>query len=189
MYEKNDLNWKNGLILDKNFKPAAVEYEMFQKSVRNSRKGVPLVIALENSNGDISTFKTSVFSDDSDKSELNNFYIERLIKALLWSRGGWKIIIGGSKKIYNFIKKVYSIDGSRSFDVNHMNVIYKKPFTIEYTGNTVIGSNIKNKNPQKHNLDGNRIGFDLGASDRKVSAVINGKTVFSLPLNHQTSVW
>jgi len=60
-----------------------------------------------------------------------------------------------------------------------MSNIYGKPFRVEV-------SNIKNIFPAKEkliplggHLEGCRIGFDLGASDRKVSAVIDGKAVFS----------
>ena len=166
-------------MMDRNFKPAATENRNFLKAVYKSGDGTPLVIALENSDGIVSTFKTTVFNNNTNKDKLNNFYVERLVKSLIWTRGGWKITIAGSNKIGNHIKKIYSIGGLREFDAKLMGTIYGKPFIVEIDDNIKIRSTREEMNTVSYNLDGNRIGFDLGASDRKVSAVINGKPVFS----------
>lgn len=166
-------------ILDKGFKPAVIENQKYINAVKKSGSGIPLVIAIENSEGITSIFRTIVFDDTQNKSEISNFYVERIVKNLLWSRGGYRVIIEGDKSIANYIKVKYSKEGDRKFDAKFMGSIYEKPFTVE-SGTGLEASSTGNQTSSvRCSLKGNRIGFDLGASDRKVSSVIDGRTVFS----------
>lgn len=165
--------------LDDNFRPAVLWNHAFLDSVFSSKKSVPLSIAVKKKDDSISVYKTKVFSDESDFALYNNFYVERLVKTLLWIYGGYKVIICGPKQIGGYIKKIYSPKGKRAFDANLMSSIYEKTFTVEIN-NTENNSAVKKKSVALGgHLEGCRIGFDLGASDRKVSAVIDGKAVFS----------
>lgn len=170
---------KNVPVLDKKFRPAALENRAFLKAVKKSGKEAPLHIALERDGGLVSTFKTVVFSDDSGMSGYNNLYAERLVKSLLWSRGGWKITIGGPGSVCEYIKAAYSPDGIRKFDAAFMGRVYERPFTVEITetGNVPVAR--EGARPVGRHLEGCRIGFDAGGSDRKVSAVIDGEAVYS----------
>jgi hypothetical protein len=47
-------------------------------------------------------------------------YVERLVKFLLWARGGWKIHFGGPSAICEHIGRCYSPQGARAFDVDVM---------------------------------------------------------------------
>ena len=170
---------KIDFIIDKKFHPAVLWNHFFLDAVYNSKKGVPLYIALQREDDSVSTFESQVFSQESKYASLNYFYVERLVKTLLWLRGGHKIIIDSSKEIYEYVKKVYSPKGERAFDVNFMSNIYEKSFTVEIGNTKKIYSTKEKSIPLGGHLEGCRIGFDLGASDRKVSAVINGKAVFS----------
>ena len=167
------------LPLDNNFRPAVLWNHAFLDNVSSSKKSVPLSIAIEKEDDSVSVYKTKVFSDESDFAFSNNFYTEQLIKTLLWIYGGYKIIISGSKQVGEYIKKIYSKEGKRSFDANFMSAIYEKPFTVEITDTEKISPAKEKSIPLGGHLKGCRIGFDLGASDRKVSAVIDGKAVFS----------
>ncbi len=165
--------------LDDNFRPAVLWNHAFLGCVRNSKKSVPLLIAIKKGDNTVSVYKTQIFSNESKFASLNYFYIERLIKTLLWIHGGYKITIGGANEIGEYIKKLYSYKGKRAFDANFMSNIYEKPFSV-------VSCNVEQVLPLKEKLiplnrqlKGCRIGFDLGASDRKVSAVIDGKVVFS----------
>jgi len=166
--------------LDRNFIPAVLWNHNFQFNVRESGRGLFLTIALERGNNLIQVFKTEIFSPEHKLSSLNYFYLERLIKTLLWIYGGNKIIIdSSSKEIYEYFKKAYSSKGKRAFDINLMSNIYGKTFTIEINNSKNIFPAKEKLIPLGGHLEGCRIGFDLGASDRKVSAVIDGKVVFS----------
>ena len=166
--------------LDDSFRPAVLWNHAFLDGVRSSKKSVPLPIAIKKEDDSISVHKTQIFSDESKFASSNYFYVEQLVKTLLWIHGGYEIIVGGPKKIGEYIKELHSREGKRSFDVNFMSNIYGKPFSVEISNIGKISS-IKEKSiPLGGHFEGCRIGFDLGASDRKVSAVIDGKAVFSL---------
>ena len=91
----SDINLKFVPSLDKAFKPAAVMNRKFQKAVEESGAKVPLAIALERGEGLVSTYNTFIFDDNHPDAESNLFYVERIVKTLLWQKGGYKVIIGG----------------------------------------------------------------------------------------------
>ena len=165
--------------LDDNFQPVILWDRAFLESVKNSGKSVPLLVGFEKENDSIMVYKTQIFSNESGFFSLNYQYIERLVKTLLWIYGGHKIIIGGSSEIGKYIKDIYSAGGKRSFDAKFMSGIYEKPFRIVTMDINEISPMKEKSNSLGGHLEGCRIGFDLGASDRKVSAVIGGKAVFS----------
>ena len=97
--------------LDEDFRPAVLANRAFQAEVAESGAGVPLAIALERAEGNISRFETTVYPDGHPRSEANLRYVERLVKFLLWQRGGWKLYIGGPSTVGNHLKTVYAPDG------------------------------------------------------------------------------
>lgn len=165
--------------LDDSFMPAVLWNYNFQFNVRNSGGGIPFTIALKRGDALIKVFKAQVFPPQSKYASLNYFYLERLVKILLWIYGGNKIIIDGPKEIVKYIQKLYSQKGKRFFDANFMSNIYEKPFSIVACNAEQVVPVKEKSIPLNRQLKGCRIGFDLGASDRKVSAVIDGKVVFS----------
>jgi predicted NBD/HSP70 family sugar kinase len=66
--------------------------------------------------------------------------------------------------------------------------IYGKPLTIECAPFDAAPVEHEAAAPLGRHLDGCRIGFDLGASDRKCAAVIDGKVVFSEEVGWHPSV-
>ena len=162
--------------LDPGFLPAALFNRSFRKAVIASGKGVPLVLGLERENGLVSRFETRVLPA-SDASTLR--YVERLVKFLLWSRGGWKLHYGGPVSIGESIRKTYSSRGARKFDCKMMELAYGRPFEVSVTNADLVPAAKDMEVPAGGHLKGCRIGFDLGASDFKVSAVIDGKAVFT----------
>jgi predicted NBD/HSP70 family sugar kinase len=57
--------------------------------------------------------------------------------------------------------------------------VYGRPFTIESVSIDAVPEERETTAPLGRHLDGCRIGFDLGASDRKCAAVIDGRVVWS----------
>ena len=112
--------------------------------------------------------------------QLNRKYVERLVKFLLWQRGGFRVTIGGNAEIARMIREIYSPTGERAFDFNFMGEkVYGRPMEIcEGDLDSMPASNELSV-PLGRNLDGCRIGFDLGGSDRKCAALIDGEVVFS----------
>ena len=164
--------------LDPDFRPAALANRAFRQEA--AKVGVPLVIGLERNNREVSRFEIKVLPDGHPGAQANLDYVERLVKFLLWQRGGWKVYIGGPRRIGEYIQQCYAPDGKRKFDNYFMGEqVYEQTFTVIACDlDEAPVSHETGKNLGRH-LEGCRIGFDLGASDRKVSAVIDGEAVYS----------
>lgn len=165
--------------LDKGFRPASLIHRKFREMVAAAGGGVPLRLALERADGSVSTWETRVFAPGDPHFELNLPCVERIVKFLLWQRGGWHVYVGGPPAIGEYIRKVYSPEGERAFDAVFMGGVYERPFTVTVTGADQVPAEKERSIPLGRHLDGCRVGFDLGASDRKSSAVIDGQVVFS----------
>ena len=166
--------------LDPGFRPASLGNRAFQEAVKSSNQGVPLRISLERGDGSISTFETEVFDDDAPEAIANFAYAERLLKFLLWQRGAWRVMFGGPPELGDEMERTFSPHGERAFDTMFMGrTVYEQDFTLEVVPPFDVPDTKERSTPMGRHLSGCRIGFDLGASDRKTSAVIDGKDVFS----------
>jgi len=166
--------------LDPGFRPAVLANRAYRRAVAESGAGVPLALGLERINGSLSRFETTVFPDDHPQAAANLMYAERLVKFLLWQKGGWKVYVGGPWRIGDYIRQCYAPDGVRAFDYHFMgDKVYQQPFTVvTCAADEVPPEHEPGKSLGRH-LEGHRIGFDLGASDLKVSAVVDGTAIFS----------
>jgi predicted NBD/HSP70 family sugar kinase len=166
--------------LDEDFRPAVLANHAFQREVETSGAGVPLVIAMERPDGAVSRFETRVYPDDHPRAEAGLFYAERILKFLLWQRGGWKVYAGGPEGVSRHLQRVYAADGARAFDAQLLgDRIYQKPFTVVACRPEQVPPEHEIAYPLGRHLEGCRIGFDLGASDLKVSAVVDGQAIYS----------
>ncbi len=162
--------------LDPGFLPAVSFNRGYQTALKTSSNGVPLVLGLERENGLLSRFETMV-SSRPDAATLQ--YVERIVKFLLWSRGGWKLHFGGPKSLGEYIRKIYSSRDARKFDCEMMARAYGRKFQVKLTSAAKVPASREMQSAAGGHLKGCRIGFDLGASDYKVSAVINGRACFT----------
>ncbi len=166
--------------LDPDFKPAVLANRAFREGVAVSGDGLPLAICLERSPNSISRYDTQIYPREHLRFEENFEYVERLVKFLLWQRGGWKITIAGCREVARHIAAQYAADGPRAFDADLMgNKVYGHAFTVKECDFEQAPAASETSKALGRHLDGCRIGFDLGASDRKVSAVVEGEPVFS----------
>ncbi len=164
--------------LDHDFQPAALCHRAFLAG--GGVYGIPFIIGMERSPSEFSRYETVIYPEGHPYAKFNSFFIERLVKFLLWQRGGWKIYLGGPAAIGNQIKQAYSNHGSRWFDADFIgNLVYEKPLEFVICHPEEVPPACETSRPIGRHLNGCRIGFDLGASDRKVSAVINGQVVYS----------
>ncbi|MCX6035141.1 MAG: ROK family protein [Chloroflexi bacterium] len=164
--------------LENAFRPAVLANRAFEKEVADV--GVPLVIGILRDKGELARFTTKVFPEGHPRVQANLPYVERLIKFLLWQRGGFKVYIGGPNSIGDYIRKCYAPDGERKFDYHFMSEqVYEQTFTVVSCDPSEVPVASETGKPLGRHLDGCRIGFDLGASDRKVSAVVDGQVVYS----------
>lgn len=167
--------------MDSNFIPPKLVNEYFKKKVAETKDAVKVIIALERLNNSISRFETKVFPEGHPLFESSFFHIERILKFLLWQKGGWRVYICAPQPLVEYLKKVYSPQGTRAFDYKFMGEdVYENSFTIIFckSEDEIPQANETSQRLGRH-MEGCRVGFDLGASDRKVSAVIDGEVVYS----------
>ena len=136
----------------------------------------PLGIAVERAGGEVAVLRTFIHGTPGFEAA-DKYYADRMVKTMLWLYGGWKVYISGDEGIYEYIRAAYTPEGSRAFDQDFMAGVYERPFEVVSCAELPA----EKSNPQAigRHLDGCRIGFDAGGSDRKVSAVIDGQTVYS----------
>lgn len=135
----------------------------------------PVSIAVERADGQMASCHTKIY-EDPKMAEANHYYIDRIVKTMLWLQGGFRVFVD-DKDLYDYLNSVYCKGGAREFDCNFMAHIYEHAFEVVLTDNVPEAKDAPIA--MGGHLEGCRIGFDAGGSDRKVSAVIDGETVFS----------
>jgi predicted NBD/HSP70 family sugar kinase len=181
------MNINNGLplvaprlapALDPCFRPAVLACRSFRKHVAESGNGQSIKMALEQADGSVSHFHTEVFSDTRPEAVGNFSYLERISKLLLWSRGGYRIHIQGSPRLAQALAAYYRDAPTGRFDSN---LVGERMFdhALEVVSSSAIPPERRSTAALGRHLEGCRIGFDLGGSDRKAAAVIDGTVVFS----------
>lgn len=171
------MNLKVNAKLDPQFQPMSLVIREMREATKDN--GQDIIIAVERNKGSVSTYKTRIFPDGTGHDEENFRFIERVAKSVLWVAGGFKITIAGSEIVGNKIKEAYTHGGLREFDVQFMERVYERPFIVEVCSLEDAPVDKNSAEPIGRHLDGCRIGFDAGGSDRKVSAVIDGESVYS----------
>ena len=157
--------------LDRDFFPL---YKFNHAFLASAKK--PLGVAVERSGGEMSAVHTFIHGT-ADMLDADRYYIRRLVKTLLWMKGGWRVYISGDGDMYEYIRGCFNAGGCQEFDWDYFSKIYERPFEVVYTD--ILPEAKDSPKPAGGHFDGCRIGFDAGGSDRKVSAVIDGETVYS----------
>lgn len=156
----------------------------FHATVKASGKATPLVLGLARGHHGFSVHRTEIFEPGTGHDEDNLRYADRVLKFLLWQKGGNRIVVGGPREVAEAIAKSYGHGGTRQFDAEFMARVYEQPFTVERAYPDAVPPAREHAAPRGGHLDGNRIGLDLGASDRKVAAVRDGQ-----PIHTEEVVW
>ena len=168
-----DIPVKNVPELDKGFVPLGLFFKNYQKGAAK-----PLCIAVERSGGQIGTYETKIYGTP-EMEQADAYYVDRLVKFLLWSWGGFKVSICGDDNVAAAIRAAYSEGGSRAFDKGFMEQVYETEFIVESLPYDKKPEAVQRAESIGRHLDGGRIGFDAGGSDRKVSAVLDGEPIYS----------
>ena len=168
-----DIPVKNVPELDKGFVPLGLFFKNYQKGAAK-----PLCVAVERSGGQIGTYETKIYGTP-EMEQADAYYVDRLVKFLLWSWGGFKVSICGDDNVAAAIRAAYSEGGSRAFDKGFMEQVYETEFIVESLPYDKKPEAVQRAESIGRHLDGGRIGFDAGGSDRKVSAVIDGECAYS----------
>ncbi len=164
--------------LDPGFRPAALGNRAYRKAVAAVTK-TSIGVAVERNNGLVARYDVDVFAPGSAHDADTVRFLERTIKFLLWSIGGWKVWLAGPEPLCAPIRDAYRAGGARAFDAELMARVYGRPFEVAIVPREKLPAEKASKSAVGGHLDGCRIGFDLGASDYKLAAVVDGNAVFS----------
>jgi len=159
--------------LDPTFIPFGVWREAYLKNAKQ-----PVSIAVERDKGRVSVHHTCIHGTP-EMAEADYRYLERYVKFLLWSTGGFKVSVCGCSALTQRLQKDYTATGARQFDCTFFNQLYERDLEIVDLPLEACPAENEAAVPMGGNMDGCRIGFDAGGSDMKVSAVVDGETVFS----------
>jgi predicted NBD/HSP70 family sugar kinase len=170
-------------VLDPAFRPAVLAVRAFRAQVAAAGGGVPVRLAIEQADGSVFRFDIAVLPASHPDAAGNAAFVERFVKFLLWSRGGWRIYLDGPAELAAALTAHYQDTATGRFDADLVAFrMFDHPIEVLHTTDLPAGHSVTM--PLGRHLDGYRIGFDLGGSDRKVAAVVNGDVVFS-----EETVW
>ena len=166
-------------VLDPGFQPAVLWNKAYHERCADDPESTELGIAVSRPDGTVFVHRTPLLPHKGETIALNNRYIERLVQFILWSEGGSTITIGGNEAIAETLREAYCLEGTRAFEAETFEQIFLDPMTVIACALDEMPEPKQAEMPMGRNLDGCRIGFDLGGSDRKAAAVIDGQVVFS----------
>ncbi|MGH9339303.1 MAG: ROK family protein [Acidobacteriota bacterium] len=167
-------------VLHPEFVPAVLWNRAYREAVGENGRGSDLAVAVERGDGTVSVVHTRILPHEGEAVAANQLYVERLVKFLLWQRGGYKVIVAGNFELGAFIAGMYSAQGKRAFDHQIMGErIYSRPMTVQSVPLDKAPEENEISRALGGHLDGCRVGFDLGGSDRKCAALIEGEVVHS----------
>lgn len=170
-----DIPVKNAPVLDTGYVPMAAFCRAFDKSAAG---GKDIAVAVERNQGQMAVRHFRIHGTP-EMAEADRVYVDRTVKMLLWAYGGYKVFICGDDGMARVIKDAYQPGGSREFDADFMSRVYEKPFEVVALPLDKTPAEKTLAQSVGRHLDGCRIGFDAGGSDRKVSAVVDGVPVYS----------
>ena len=114
---------KNRPALDAAYLPFAPWRDAYLKEAHR-----PVRIAVERQDGQVAVFDTRL-RGVTDPADLR--FLERTVKLLLWSVGGWRVRICGCDDLTRRLAEIYGPHGSRAFDASLMETVFRRPFTLE----------------------------------------------------------
>ncbi len=165
--------------LDPDFRPAALGHRAFARHVAGYGGETVLDVALERDLGQVTRARVALSPTASDTA-VNQRFSERWLKFLLWQYGAWRVQLSGPESVTRYLERAYARAGMREFDAEFMAQVYRQPHfeVVTRRVDELPAPSAIERRLGRH-LDGCRIGFDAGGSDRKVAAVIDGRQVFA----------
>src|SRR5688572_28511249 len=121
-------------VLDPDFRPASLANRAFRDDARASGAALPIKIAIEQADGSTFQFETVLFDERHPGASGNYTYLERFVKFLLWSRGGFRVYTNAPESVVEKLREHYQSDPTGKFDSMIMGErIYEKPLEILHT--------------------------------------------------------
>ena len=86
--------------LDKDFMPILKFNQAFLADAKK-----PVSIAVERDRGQVAVKHTFIHGTP-DMAEADRYYMDRLVKTMLWMQGGFKIYVAGDEEICRYLKEI-----------------------------------------------------------------------------------
>ncbi len=168
------------MMLQRHYKPAIEWINQYQRDLQQSHTNqAQITIGLCRDHKPVARTTVPIFPADQQLHRTCK-YVERHLKSLLWMHGGNRILLDAPAPLQQWLQNYYTKSPTGMFDSTVMGEkICGSPITIEPMAGQSIPSPDAGAQSVGRNLDGCRIGFDLGGSDRKCAALIDGEVVFS----------
>jgi predicted NBD/HSP70 family sugar kinase len=171
---------KHRPVLDPGFLPAALWERAYAARVERQPGSTAVILCVTRPDGTVFREETRILPHEGEHVALNLRHVERMVKLLLWMKGGSEVLIAGPPGLVDQLATIYAPAGPRGFDCDLVgNRIFRSPLVIRRIEPGQAPARRMTAMPLGRHLDGCRIGFDLGGSDRKSAAVVDGKVVFS----------
>lgn len=171
-----DTGIQGKVTLKRDFRPPITVLQELKRAARPG--GKILAVAWERENGYVARYDLPLPTHAEDSPDVVRL-AERVVKFMLWAHGGWRLMLAGPRKLCLAIKQQYAKTGARAFDATFMESVYGRPMTVELRSLAEMPQPYERELLIDNRTNGCRLGFDLGASDFKISAVRRGKVVFS----------
>lgn len=168
--------------LTQSFIPVSRWTRAFQEDLKNhGSQNATLVLARPDGTAFHYDFKLLPNDGDERFTARNQERLARLVKTLLWTKGGSRIHFHGPAALLEPLRQSYSENGARAFDADFMGLkLCGEKFSFHHHESAdTLPPEKAVPTPLGRHLDGCRIGFDLGGSDRKTAALIDGEVIFS----------
>lgn len=167
-------------VLDPGFVPAVTWNLAYRAEALASPACRSLDLALVRRDGTAFRWASPLLPDAPEHAAATLRYVERVVKFLLWQKGGSRVLIAGAPELVPALAAIYGPGGAREFDGHFIGEkIFGEPLGFELVSQGSLPVEAGDAMSLGRHLDGCRIGFDLGGSDRKCAALIDGEVVFS----------
>jgi hypothetical protein len=142
-----------------------------------------LYVAILRQNGLCNRLEFPVFASSDARFNDSLLYAYFTIMFALCQKGGFKILLCGPSDVCTELKKEFSMEGRASYVVDLMQQVYMGSGDLSPEGSLEVVRVARNmlpnakEDPELVGLDvkGCRLAFDLGKSDFKVTACVDGK--------------
>ncbi|MFC1453350.1 ROK family protein, partial [Verrucomicrobiota bacterium] len=168
--------------------PAVLANRAYGDAVRGAERKAALAVAVEREDSLVCRRDIDILAQDGSADAATLRVVDRHVKAMLWAKGGFRLYLAGPEPVCSAVSEAYRHGGAREFDADVMARAYGEPFAVEIVDERDVPLQRESASAIGGHLEGCRIGFDLGASDYKVAAVIDGRAVFSTEIPWNPSV-
>ena len=135
----------------------------------------PFHIAVERPDG--AAVRHALIHGTPERFDDDVYFVRQAVKALLWARGGYRVLLSGDEAVCRAVTAIFAPDGERAFDADFMSGVYGRPFSVERVD--AVPEPWDSPRAVGGHTGGCRIGFDAGGSDRKAVAMMDGAVVYA----------